>query len=130
MGRKKRFFSEEVKKKAVEEYVSGKRSATEICADLDAAPGIIYKWKVKYDEGLRSERIGELESCGSSPEDARKIQRLESELEEYKKKVGELSLINDLLKKLHPMNNYQSGSELTGLINTTKAVDRKRKRVK
>jgi len=120
-------ISKEVKQKAVEEFISGK-PAIEIGAELGIDSRNIYRWKVDFEEQAKGARIDALESEGHDPEAARKILKLEEELEEYKKKVGELTLINDLLKKI-PMRNSPSESELSGLIGTMKS-SRKRKPAK
>ena len=59
---------------------------------------MIDKWRVRQEGKARQERIGELGAEGHHPQDAKRIQRLEEELVEYKKKVGEQTLIIDLLK--------------------------------
>jgi hypothetical protein len=73
----------------------------------------------------KGERLEELEAQGSSREQARRIMQLEAELEEYKKKVAELALINDLLKKLQTSKRSQPESELSGLIATMKKSGQK-----
>ena len=56
MGKPKRYFSREIKRQAVEEYVAGRRSAAEIAVELGVAAGVIYKWKVRLDEEAKGER--------------------------------------------------------------------------
>jgi transposase-like protein len=128
MKKPRKKFTQEQRKKAVEEYIGG-RAAAEIAAELGADPTHIYRWKVRFEEEAKGARIDLLESEGHDPEAARHILKLEEELVEYKKKVGELTLINDLLKKLRP-KSLQSGSELTGLIDIIKSSERKRKPAK
>lgn len=129
MRKPRRTFTQEQRKKAVEEFISGSKSAIEIAAELGTDPTHIYRWKVAAEEKAKGARIDALESEGHDPEAARKILKLEEELEEYKKKVGELTLINDLLKKL-PQRSSRPESELSGLIDTMKSSARKRKLVK
>src|SRR3989338_3508107 len=129
MRRQRRTFTAEQRKKAVEEFISGAKSAIEIAAALEVDPTHIYRWKVAAEEKAKGARIDALEADGQDPQAARKILKLEEELEEYKKKVGEQSLIIDLLKKL-PQRNSQPESELSGLIDTMKNSARKRKPVK
>jgi transposase-like protein len=119
----RRQFSEEIKKQAVDDFVSGRRSAAEIAADLGLAQGVIYRWRVQLEEKAREARIEEL---GALPYDAKRVQRLEEELAEYKRKVGEQTLIIDLLKKLRQSKIYLPESELSGLIETIKSSVRKR----
>jgi transposase-like protein len=129
MRRQRRTFTPEQRKKAVEEFVSGSKSAIEIAAELGIDPTHVYRWKVASEEKAKGARIDALEAEGHDPEAARKILKLEEELEEYKKKVGELTLINDLLKKI-PQRSSPSESELSGLIETMKSSARKRKPAK
>jgi transposase-like protein len=129
MRKPRRTFTLEQRQKAVEEFISGSKTAIQIAAELETDPTHIYRWKVSQEEKNKGIRIDALEAEGHDPEAARKILKLEEELEEYKKKVGELTLINDLLKKL-PQRTSQSESELSGLIDTMKNSARKRKPVK
>ena len=126
MGKPRRHFSDEIKRQAVEGFVSGRRSAAEISTELGVAQGVIYRWRVQLEEQSQGIRIGELEAEGRSPEDAKRIQRLEEELTEYKRKVGEQTLIIDLLKKLRRSGIYLPESELSGLIDTIKSSARRR----
>lgn len=126
MGKPRRHFSGEIKQQAVEDFVTGRRSAAEISAELGVAQGVIYQWRVQLEEQARGARIGELEAEGRNPGDAKRIQRLEEELAEYKRKVGEQTLIIDLLKKLRQSRISLPESELSGLIDTIRFSARKR----
>lgn len=131
MRRPKRNFSDEVKRAAIDDYVSGRKSAAEVAASMNIAVGLLYKWRVSMTEATQEARLSELENDGSSPaEQARRILELEDELAEYQKKVGEQAVIIDLLKKLRQSKSFQSESELSGLIETTRSSNLKRKRWK
>lgn len=130
MGKPKRHFSDEIKRQAVGDYVSGRKTATELSAELGIAQGLIYKWKVSLDENTREGRIGELESQGHDPESARCIRKLEEEVAEYQKKVGEQTVIIDLLKKLRNLPISQRESELSGLIGTMRPSGRRKGRAR
>jgi transposase-like protein len=130
MSRSRRTFSEAVKRRAVEEYVSGRKSAAQIAAEHGIAPGRIYKWKAQLEETARGERIEALTESGLNPEQARRFQQLEDELAVYRRKVGEQAVMSDLLKKLRGMPSSVPESELTGLIAITKSAARKRGRGK
>lgn len=67
MGKPKRHFSDEIKKQAVEAYISGRKTAAELSVDLGIAQGLIYKWKVNLDENAREGRVSDLESQGHDP---------------------------------------------------------------
>lgn len=123
--RKRHSFTDDEKQTAVNEYVSGQRRAEDIARELGVPQGYLYKWRVQLEEKAKGARTEELESMGHSKSEARKIQALEDEIEEYKKKVAEQSLIIDLLKKLQTPKASQPESELTGLIRTTKNLNRK-----
>lgn len=123
--RQRHQFTEDQKRKAVAEYVSGEKRAEEIARELGVPQGYLYKWRVQLDERDKGARVEELESMGHSKWEARKIQSLEAEIEEYKKKLAEQVLINDLLKKLRTSKTSQPESELTGLIRTSRNLDRK-----
>jgi transposase-like protein len=119
--RKKRYqFSEEEKRRAVDDYVSGRRSAKEVAEEFKVPLGYIYKWRVQFDEKAKGARIDELEAQGISPEAARIIENQRAEIEEYKKALAEQVVINELLKKLPEWTSSRRESELTGLINATK----------
>lgn len=128
--RVRRHFSDEQKRKAVDDFVSGRKSAEQVAAENDVSSGMIYKWRVQLDEQAKGVRIDELQSQGTRPEDARRIQELENELDEYKKQLAEKTVIAELLKKRLQSKNSQQRSELTGLIETLELAARKRKPVK
>jgi len=123
-------FTEEQKRKAVAEYVSGDKRAEDVARELGIPQGYLYKWRVQLSERDKGARVEELESMGHSKNEARKIQSLEAEIDEYKKKLAEQVLINDLLKKLQTSRASQPESELTGLIRTSRNLDRKGKPAK
>jgi transposase-like protein len=130
MKKPKRHFSDEAKRAAVDEYVSGRKSAAQVAGELNVAVGLLYKWRVALSEAGEETRAAELETDGLSPEHARRFRDLENQITEYQKKVGEQAVMIDLLKKLRQSKNYQPGSELTGLIETTKSWAPKRKPAK
>jgi len=124
----RRKFPLEYKRRLVEEYLSGQSSAHEIAEREDIATGFIYRWKTQLEEQEKMERIGELESSGSSPDDARRIREMEEELEAYKAKVAEQSLHIDLLKKLHP--SFQSERKSSGFAEMKKKLVQSKRRAK
>ena len=130
MKKKRRQFHKEDKRRAVEDFVAGRKTSAQIAVELNISPNLIYRWKSDLEAEARAGRVEVLESEGHNPADVRRIMDLEDELEEYKKKLAEEILINDLLKKLHDSRTSQPESELTGLIRTSKNSARKRKPVK
>jgi transposase-like protein len=126
----KKRFSTEVRAKAVEEYTSGLKTAQELADELGATAQSIYRWKAVHTENQKGIRLEEIIADGNTREQAKQIQQLELQIEAYKSKVAEQSVIIDLLKKLPGNESLQSESELNGLIETTSKLARKRKPVK
>ena len=129
MTRGKSHFSDEQKQRVVEDYVSGRKTAQELATELGIAHGLIYKWKVRFDESAKVRRIETLQDQGMDLESARRVLDLEAELAEYKKKVGEQAVIIDLLKKLQPPNSPLA-RESNGLGDIMKQLGRSKRPVK
>lgn len=123
-------FTQQQKNRAIDDYLSGEKTAREIADDLKTDVQSIYRWKVDRDEKAKGIRLEELVAEGASEAQAKRIYQLERENDEYKKKLAEQILINDLLKKLQISNTSPPESELSGLIDTIDKSDRKRKRAK
>ena len=126
----RRRFTKEVRAKAVEEYSSGEKTAQELGIELNTSPQTIYRWKTVQTENQKGIRLDEIISDGNTREQAKKIQQLEIQIEAYKSKVAEQSIIIDLLKKIQDPTISAPESELNGLIETTSKLARKRKPVK
>lgn len=127
MGRKNRKFDEAFKAAVVDDYVSGRKSAAQIAAELGIAPTQVYAWKVRSEEKAKGVRADELEGSGRSREDIKFILELEAERDAYQKTVGEQTLIIELLKKRLQSTSSRQRSELTGLIETLELAVQKRK---
>lgn len=130
MGKPKRKFTEEMKRSAVDDYVSGRKSAAQVAAELGIAPGQIYSWRVKFDELAKGAKINDLMASGRSAEDIKYILDLEAERDAYQRTVGEQTMIIELLKKRLKSTSSQQRSELTGLIETLERAVQKRKPAK
>ena len=126
----RRKFTKKQRELAVEEYLQGDRSAAQIAQGLGTDVQNIYRWRTVREEKAKGLRVDELIGEGNSRAMAEKLLEKELEIEMYQKKIAELTIINDLLKKLRGNENFQSESELAGLIRTTKKSDLKRKCVK
>ena len=124
----RRKFSKEFKRELVEEYLSGRTSAEAIAEREGITAQFIYRWKTQVEQWDRKTRVETLESEGMSPEDARRMREMEEELADYKQKVAELTIWNDLLKKLHP--NSQSEKKSSGYSELKRQVERSKKRAK
>lgn len=128
--RPKRKFSDEIKRKAVDDYTSGNKTAAEVAKELNVAQGQIYQWKIQLDEKRVKGRISDLESQGRSRSDARLIQRQEDEIALYQKKIAELTIANDLLKKLQISTDYQQLKNANGYDEIAALLAQSKKRAK
>jgi transposase-like protein len=127
MGKARRKFSDEVKRKSVDDYVSGRRSAAQVAAELETSVGQIYSWKVQQEEKAKGLETEDLESAGHSKESIRQLRRMEAERDAYQKTVGEQTVIIELLKKRILSTSLVQRSALTGLIETLERSVQKRK---
>lgn len=128
MGKPRRKFSNEVKVKAVDDYVSGRRSAAQVAAELETTPTQVYSWRVQLEEKAKGLKVDELTSADRNPADALVIHQLLKERDTYQKTVGEQTVIIELLKKRLRSTSSQQRSELTGLIETLERSVQRRKR--
>jgi transposase-like protein len=128
VGKPRRKFSEELKRAAVEDYVSGRKTAAQIAAENEVSVSHVYKWKIQFDENAKGSRVDELESSGVSREHAKELLEIKAERDAYQRMVGEQAVIIELLKKRLLSTNSQQRSELTGLIETLERAALKRKR--
>lgn len=87
MKRQRRSFTFEFKKMIVDLVESGQYSINQVARDHEISPGLIVKWREKL-------AAGELVQGPTLRE-----RQLEAELDRYKKKVGELTVVVDALKK-------------------------------
>jgi transposase-like protein len=130
MARRRHQFTDEQKRKAVDEYISGRRRAEDIARDLGVPQGYLYKWRVQLDESAKGVRIEELKEQGYSHEQARLIEQQREEIEAYKQTVAKQAVIIDLLKKLQTQTHSHIENELIGLIDITKRLAPKKKQQK
>ena len=131
MGRRPRcVFTDEQKQKAVDDYVSGRKTAAQVAAELAIAPDQIYKWKISRDERARCLSAEDREAAGSRPEDIARIEELEAELKESRLLLAEKTIMEELLKKRLKSKSSEQRNELTGLIETMEQLAQKRKRAK
>lgn len=118
----------EYKRRIVEEYVSGVKTAAEIAIAEGLETVQIYSWKTQLEQRDRLEKVEALVDGQTSLEQAKKIVELEEELEAYKTKVAEQTMVIDLLKKLQPSLLYAKKS--SGYIDIKRSLNRKEKRAK
>jgi transposase-like protein len=126
----KRKFSDDLKRKAVDDYTSGRKTAAEVAQEHDVAQGQVYQWKIQLEEKRVKSRVSDLEDSGMSPSEARYMQRLEDENTELKKKLAEQVIVVDLLKKLQTSANYQQLKNARGYDEIAELLAQSRKRVR
>jgi transposase-like protein len=125
----KKHYDLDYKRRIVQEYLQGEITTNALAAREGLEPGQIYRWKVQLDNRARGERIEEIaDTEGVSLDQARKIRELEEELEASQKKIAQLVLENDLLKKIQPGSPFAKRS--SGYIETKQLLARSKGRQK
>ena len=66
-------FTQEQRDKAVDDYLSGERTAAQIAQDLDTDVQNIYRWKVVREENSKGVRLDELIEEGNSRDQAQEF---------------------------------------------------------
>lgn len=126
MSDKRTKYSEEIKRKAVEDFNSGKKSAQQLADELGYKDTTrIYGWKAQYAEESKGRPMPSELPKDSNSDLQRRLAELELENDELKKSLGEKSLIIDLLKKLPGNSLYEKNA--SGLTKTIKDLAVKRK---
>lgn len=127
MGKPKRKFTDAQKRAAVDDYVSGRKSAAQVAAANEISTAQVYNWRVQLAEIDKGVQLDELESAGQSRENAKALLEMRAERDAYQAMVGEQAVIIELLKKRLKSTSSQQRSELTGLIEMLEQSVRKRK---
>ena len=105
MKKKYRSFDEEFRRQVVSRIDSGEVTKSAAAREYQLSPSLIERWRQQIHDG----------TMGTRP--TRKEKQLERDLERYKKKVGELSIQVDLLKKIQETSasmRKSSGYVVTG----------------
>lgn len=125
----KKHYDLEYKRRIIQEYLLGETSTNALAEREGLERGQIYRWKVQLAERERNARIETIaDTEGVSLDQARKIRELEEELEATQKKLAQLVLENDLLKKVHQSSPYARSS--SGYIETKQLLARSKGRHK
>lgn len=95
MGKPQRRFSNQFKRDLVDQVEAGAISQSRAAREYEISPSLISRWRRQIREGTLVDRPTAREKA------------MEKELERYKKKVGELTLANDLLKKIQERQRRQ-----------------------
>ena len=116
MGKKYRTFSYQFKKDLVEQIDAGMISQGQAAREHNLSPSLITRWMTQVHEGSLIEKPTAREK------------KLERELEQSKKKIGDLILLNDYLKKI--AERSQRMKRLNSCVVTQKTLDRSKEPVK
>ena len=111
--KKYRHFTLEFKQRIIQEIDSGLRSSAAVAREEKISSSLIDRWRKQAREGTMVDHPSVRE------------RQLERELDRYKKKVGELTLENELLKKTDEYSRRMrksNGFIVTGL-NTASRKD-------
>jgi transposase-like protein len=125
----KKQYDLDYKRRIVQEYLQGGIKSADLAAREGLDRAQIYKWKIQFDNRQRNERIDAIaDEEGVSLEQARKIRELEEELEATQRKLAQVVLECDLLKKIQPNSPFARRS--SGYIETKQLLARSKGRVK
>jgi len=116
MGKRYRTYGYQFKKDLVDQIDGGLLSVNQAAREHSITPSLIKRWADQVHEGT-------LVNKPTAKEKA-----LERDLERYKKKVGELTLANDLLKKT--IESSQRMRRLNSCVVTQGALDRSKEPAK
>jgi transposase-like protein len=119
----------EYKRRIVQEYLRGEITSKALADREGIERGQIYNWKTQLEVRAKYARIEEIaDTEGVSLDQARQIRELEEELDASQKKIAQLVLENDLLKKIQPSSVFARKS--SGYIETKQLLDRSKGRRK
>jgi len=125
----KKQYDLEYKRRIVQEYLQGGIKSADLAAREGLDRAQIYKWKIQFDNRQRNDRIDAIaDEEGVSLEQARKIRELEEELEATQRKLAQVVLECDLLKKIQPNSPFARRS--SGYIETKQLLARSKGRAK
>ena len=117
------------KRRIVQEYLRGDIKSADLAAREGLDRGQIFKWKIQRDNRQRNDRIEAIaEEEGVPLDQARKIRELEEELEATQRKLAQVVLECDLLKKIQPNSPFARRS--SGYIETKQLLARSKGRAK
>ena len=109
--RNQRSFSLELKRRVVEELMSGESRPAQLCRRYDIASSVLYHWKKQYSRGKFNNEPSEE---GALKDRIEKLERL----------VGKLTLENEFLKKglEHSLSQSQRNGKSSPLSNTSSGI--------
>jgi transposase len=104
----RRVFTEDFKKRCVQEYESGQFSVKELSALYQIHAIIIYRWIYKYS-AYNKRRIKVVEMADSSK---KKLKDLQKRIEELERVVGQKQLNIDFLEKMIELAKKDLGIDI------------------
>ena len=110
MGKPKRKFTDAVKRAAVDDYISGRKSAAQLAAANEVNVDQIYKWKIQLEEKAKGVDLNELEATVGSREGAKLLAEMRAERDAYQRMVGEQAVIGG--DNLEPYHLHRFGADI------------------
>jgi transposase-like protein len=106
--RRNRYFSEEIKRKVVDELDRNLVTMAEICREYQVSDTAVYKWREKYSlmGKKKVKMVVEPES------DTRKIQQLKDKIKELERMVGQKQIKIDFLEKMIELTEEDLGIDI------------------
>lgn len=94
--RQNRYFSEEFKKKKVNEIERNLTTPTEVCKEYQVSRTSVHRWVIKYST-MRKRGVKQIVESKS---DTRKIQQLKQQIKELEQAIGQKQLLIDFQQKV------------------------------
>ena len=113
--KKYRTYTDEFKQGLIAQIDSGEITVSQASREHNISASLIDRWRKQIHEGTLK------------PHKTKREKELEKELERYKLKVAELTMINDLLKKINHSTRMKKSN---GYIVTPKKSDQSKGRAK
>ena len=119
---KRRFFSEQLRKKIVNEYETGKMTVLELSRFYSVSETSIYNWIVKYSNyEKQSIQIVEMKESNTN-----RIKELEQKIKELERIVGVKQIKIDFLEKMTEISKEEYGVDLKKNFSTQQSTGLKK----
>lgn len=93
--RRNRYFSEDFKRKKVNEIERNITSIAELCREYQVSHTAVYKWIYKYSNMMKKS----VKQVIEAKSDTRKIEQLKEQLKELERVIGQKQLLIDFQQK-------------------------------
>ena len=103
-----RIFSEQLKRKLVDELERGSICVKEVCEIYKVSHTSVYKWLNKYSKIYKKNNVVIVEEKSES----KKAKRLEAQVKELQRALGEKQMHVDYLEKLLELHKEATGDDL------------------